>query len=142
MRRCAILFYVIPLYLRSDILASVRILTSIAPSSNSTHITLRNHSRCTQCSRYGLNSLLWVWPIGVAKTNATIVALMATAVRFLAKTSPFFAVFDNLIAITARKSARKSRSSRFNLVLTTTTTTTDGQTDYFTPCACTRGNNI
>ena len=53
----------------------------------------------------GLNSLLWVWPVGVAKTNATIVALVATAVRFLAKPSPFFAIFDNWITIIAHKSA-------------------------------------
>ena len=26
-------------------------------------------------------------------------------------------------------------------VLTTTTTTSDGQSDYFTPCACAQGNN-
>ena len=52
-----------------------------------------------------LNSLRWVWLIGVAKTKATIVALVAIAVRFLAKTSPFFAVFDSLVAITARKNA-------------------------------------
>ena len=67
--------------------------------------TLRNHLHCTQCSKHGRNSLLWVWLIGVVKTKATIVALLATAVRFLAKPSLFFAVFDSLIAITARESA-------------------------------------
>ena len=48
-----------------------------------------------------LNSLLWVWLIGVAKTKAAIVALIATAIRFLAKPSLFFAVFASLVTVTA-----------------------------------------
>ena len=36
-------------------------------------------------------SQLRVWLIGVANTKATIVALVASAVRFLTKPSPFFA---------------------------------------------------
>ena len=50
----------------------------------------------------GLNSLLWVWPIGMAKTKAMIVALVATAVRFLTDMTQFFDVFDSLVAVTAR----------------------------------------
>ena len=42
---------------------------------------------------------MWVWPIGVAKTKASIVAPVATAVRFLADMSPFF---YSLVAVTAR----------------------------------------
>ena len=40
-------------------------------------------------------SRLWVWQIGMANTKATIVDLIATAVRFLAEPSPFIAVFDS-----------------------------------------------
>ena len=78
----------------------------------------------------GLNSLLWVWPIGMAKTKATIVALVATAVRFLADTSPL-------------QLAKVLESPDLAVFVSTTTTmtTTDGQTDYFTPCACARDNN-
>ena len=39
-----------------------------------------------------------MWSIGVVNTKATIVALVASAVRFVAKLSQFFAVFDSLVA--------------------------------------------
>ena len=58
-------------------------------------------------------NLLWVWLIGVAKTKATIVALVATAIWFLAKPNLFFAIFNSLVAITACKSVWKFRSGRF-----------------------------
>ena len=45
-------------------------------------------------------SQLWVWLIGVANTKASIVALVASVVRFLA--ARFFAVFDSILAVTAR----------------------------------------
>ena len=64
----------------------------------------RAHTLCASwlaCTWVNYN-WLWVWLIGVAKTKATIIALVATAVRFLAKLSPFFDIFDSLVAITAR----------------------------------------
>ena len=88
---CDTLLYTCAVYI---ILASVRALTSIASSSNLTHIhcaiiqAARNVQRIKRAR--GLNSLLWVWSIGMAKTNATIVALVATTVRFLAKLCLFF----------------------------------------------------
>ena len=51
-----------------------------------------------------LTSLLWVWPIDVVNTKATIVALMASAASVLAKPRQFFGVFDSLVAIIARLS--------------------------------------
>ena len=67
------------------------------------------------------------------KTKATIVAFVATAVRFLAKTSPFlpFAIVWSPV---------KVPESPDRAVFVPTTITTDGQTDYFTPYACVRGN--
>ena len=72
----------------------------------------------------------------MAKTKATIVAFAATAVRFLAKTSPFlpFAiVWSPLQHVKVPESPDRA-------VFVPTTITTDGQTDYFTPYACVRGN--
>ena len=71
------------------------------------------------------------------KHKATIVALVASAVQFLAKPSPFFAVFDSLVAL----ELAKVLESPYRAIFLLTTTTTDGQTNYFTPCVCAWGNH-
>ena len=68
----------------------------------------------------------------MASENARFVALVDCR-RFEAKSSQFFDAFDSLIVLTICSDAYISRSGDFraddNML------TTDGQTDYFTPCA-------
>ena len=52
------------------------------------------------------------------------------------KKSCFFSVSDCLTTHTAHHDAY------FTVFLWTTTTRTDGQTNYFTPCACVQGKNL
>ena len=59
-------------------------------------------ANCMAYEHEWLVSQLWVWLIGVANTKASLLALLASAVRFLAKISPDFAVFDSTVAIIAR----------------------------------------
>ena len=49
---------------------------------------------------------------------------------------------DSLMTLTAYYDTYISRFADFQLTMTTTTTMIDGQTDYFIPCACVRGNDI
>ena len=49
--------------------------------------------------------------------------------------------FNSLTTLTAHYDTYILRFADFQLTMTTTTTT-DGQTDYFIPCACTRGNDV
>ena len=81
-----------------------------------------------------------MWLIGVADQKARFLAFMALAstvkqrrVMHLINDS------DSLMTLTARYDTYISRSATF---LWMTTTMTDGQTDYFTPCTCARGNNL
>ena len=61
------------------------------------------------CTWAEAQSQRWVWLVSVANTKATLVALVATAIWFLAKPSQFFAVFDSLVAVTVHLSARSGR---------------------------------
>jgi hypothetical protein len=68
----------------------------------------------------------------VANENAAFAMLVGLAKRF---GSQFFDDFDGLVALMSRSNVQIFRSGDF---------LGDGQTDgtdYFTPCACVRGNN-
>ena len=81
-------------------MASVRALTSIAqvPTQHILHRAIIHATRNVQTETF---ASLWVWLIGVANTKATIVALVASVIRFLAPPSQFFAVFDSLATVIA-----------------------------------------
>ena len=58
--------------------------------------------------------------MGVANTKAMIVALVASVVQFLAKTSPFFAVFDSklplqLVKVPERLLARSGLTAKVQI---------------------------
>ena len=64
---------------------------------------------------------------------------MGTSQRFEAHRSQFFADFDDF---GSTYNPLRCLGNFVPTTTTTTTTTTDIQTDCFTPCACTRDNNV
>ena len=73
----------------------------------------------------------------MASENAQSVALVDRCRRFEANSSQFFDTFDSLIVLTINFA--QMLTSR-DLVIFMSTTMTDGQTNYFTPCACAQSN--
>ena len=76
----------------------------------------------------------WVWLISIANTKATILAL----VPFDSWSSQacISAVFDSIVTAKVNKSPDLAVSNSVLMM----TTTTDRQSNYFTSCACTWGN--
>ena len=90
-------------------------------------------------STIGMHMHWWALSIGVATVankKALFVMLVDRIPRFDAHWSHFFAEFDSFFMITSPIDTYISRYGDF------CANNDDDTTDYFTPCACVRGNNI